>query len=259
MERKDTNTYTMMTPCVPVGRQAPACPSGWSSSGFTSPGQCIIGGSALDGPSDSWRGFGYQRVCKRTVPTSGDLAVDCCSNLYGIAGSIECKQHQFNPYSWKCNTVMSDRCNTNVGKDPYAASFDGSPLSEHTSAVQTCGGSVRGPYPAKQPGSLGAPNCVSTNSCGKTTVGGKTDEHCINYLRNAPSNNFFSNHDFSDVPRYFPRYSYVTPAFYTEWGYSPMRKPYYAYNDYKQKYQNNYCRQFPEQCNYGRANNDYHY
>lgn len=254
MSDKTTNTFTQMTRCTPVGKTAPACPAGWESSGFTSPGSCMIGNTPGDGPTDTWRGFGYQRVCKRTVPTTGDMAVDCCSNLYGIAGSLECSSSDFKPYSWKCNSVMADRCNSNVKKDPFRANWNGMPYGQNIAVRESCSSHVRGPYPDKQPGSMGTQTC-SIN--GK--IGGVVDQHCANYLRNAPSNNFFSTHDFSDVGYSFPRYSYTTPDFQDKtWGYSLMRKPYYAYDDYKhQKIQNNYCRQFPEQCGYGYGVNNY--
>ena len=226
------NTFTKLTRCTPINSPSQQCEPGWTSAGYTNPGSCVISSVPGDGPSNSYRSFGYQTACKKTVPSSGDLAVDCCGNINNIAGSLECKN--WRPYSDQCNTVMSNRCNSNVQKDPYAANWNGTPLSNNTSPVRSsCSGIVgsrsnnnnnniiRGPYESQPPGKL--------------------DEHCINYLRNAPPNNFFNNHDFTDVGRYFPRYSYVTPAFFGEWGYFPMRKPYFAYNDYKQKYQNNYC------------------
>lgn len=278
MSETSNNTFTRFSRCTPVGQTAPACPAGWESSGFTDPGSCMIGNTPGDGPTDTWRGFGYQRVCKRTVPTSGDMAADCCSNLYGIADSLECNVTGWKPYSWSCNTAMANRCNGNVQEDPLGKNFNGNPLSQNIKTFPLCnlpdfqsgkqGMSLknscctcksRGPNPSKIPGSIGPINCVTCDKCG-LKIGGELDQYCINYLRNAPSNNFFATHDYTDVPRYFPRYSYTTPDWFGEWGYNSMRRPYYPYNDWKQKYQNNYLRQFPEQGGYGYSGaNDYHF
>lgn len=251
MSDTKTNTYTMMGVCTPVGDTAPACPAGWESVGFSP--SCMIGNTPGDGPTDSWRGFGYKRVCKRTVPSSGDIAADCCSNLYGIAGSVECNATGWKPYSWKCNTAMANRCRSSQ-TDPYKNNWNGMPYGQNKAVQRPCSGKIVGPFPEKQPGSLGVPECVKNGK-----VIGKTDQYCINYLRNAPPNNFFNNHDYSDTGRYFPRYSYTTPGFFgNTWGYQPMRKPYLPYHDWKNKDHSNYCRQFPEQCRYTFIN-DYHY
>jgi hypothetical protein len=74
------------------------------------------------------------------------------------------------------------------------------------SVFDGCSGKVRRPTPAKKPG------CV--------------DEFCTNYLRNAPPNNYFHDHDYSDYSHNFPRYSYATPDFSSGNNYQPMRTPY---------------------------------
>lgn len=230
-------TFTMLMPCTPIGQQGPLCPAGWESVGYTK-GGCSIGNVPGDGPLDVWKKYGYNRVCKRKVPTSGDLAVDCCSNLFGISNSVECRARGFQPYSWTCNNVMSEKCNENVQKDPYGPEWDGMPGGQAPVVFRGCTGKVAGPTPEKQPG------CI--------------DEFCVNYLRNAPPNNFFHNHDFQDYPYNFPNHSYTTPAFAGTWGYQPMRTPYKPYNDYKAKNANNYCQQFPQECWTTRPSN-YHF
>jgi len=231
-------TYTSLSACTPVGRQAPLCPAGWESVGYTQPGSCSIGNVPGDGPQDSWQMYGYNRVCKRKIPTSGDLAVDCCSNLFGISGSLECRARGYEPYSWQCNNVMVRKCNTNVQPDPYGPEWNGMPHGQNFPVYDQCTGRVRGPAEARQPG------CV--------------DEFCVNYLRNAPPNNFFNNHDFQDYQRHFPRHSYSTPGLEGTWGYAPMRKPYKPYTDPQSKPANNYCQQFPQECWNGGIN-DYHF
>jgi hypothetical protein len=255
---KKTNTFTKMGVCTPVGQTAPECPAGWTSVGFTDPGSCKIGNTPGDGPTDTWRGFGYKRVCKRTVPTSGDLAADCCGNLFGVAGSVECSAAGWSPYSWKCNTAMSNRCNRNVPKDPYRNNWNGMPYGQGGAVQTPCSGKVRGPATSKQPGSLGAPDCIGCSGC-DIKEKGKLDQWCINYLRNAPPNNFFNNHDYTDVGYHFPRNSYTMPQFFGDtWGYQPMRKQYHPYHEWEYKDHNNYCRQFPNECRYTYIN-DYHF
>jgi hypothetical protein len=133
---------------------------------------------------------------------------------------------------------MVEKCNTNVQSDPYGPEWDGMPGGQDPVVYNGCGGSVRGPQPAKKPG------CV--------------DEFCTNYLRNAPPNNFFHDHDYQDYPHHFPQHSYVTPGFDGGWGYQPMRTPYKTYRDYDNKNANNYCRQFPQEC-WNTTINDYHF
>jgi hypothetical protein len=256
MNGKNTNTFTQIGVCTPNGQTAPACPAGWESVGFTHSGACTIGSTPGDGPMDIWRSPGYQRVCKRTVPTSGDLAADCCSNLYGIADSVECKTSGWKPYSWDCNTVMKERCNGNIQKDPYRHNWNGMPYGQNIPVDQPCSGKIRLPNREITPGSIGTPTSLNINRCG-ATIKGDTDQFCINYLRNAPPNNFFNNHDYSDAPHYFPRYSYTTPDFTKTWGYQPMRKPYTEYRFLQYKDHNNYCRQFPDECRQTYINN-YH-
>lgn len=230
-------TFTKTMPCTPLGQSGPECPAGWESVGYTQPGTCIIGNVPGDGPMDSWKMYGYNRVCKRRVPSSGDLAVDCCSNLFGISDSLECNSRGYKPYSWECNNIMVKKCNTNVHKNPYAPEWDGMPNGQDP-IIRDCTGQIRGSTPKQNHG------CV--------------DEFCTNYLRNAPPNNFFHSHDYQDYPYHFPKYSYVTPAFDKTWGYQPMRTPYKAYNDYRSKNENNYCRQFPREC-WNELMNDYHF
>jgi hypothetical protein len=231
-------TYTLMMPCTPVGERGPECPAGWESVGYTQPGNCSIGNVPGDGPMDAWKKYGYNRVCKRKIPTSGDQAVDCCSNLFGISGSVECRARGYLPYSWECNNVMQEKCNTNVQQDPYGPEWNGMPGGQDPVVYRGCTGRVQGPTPPQQPG------CI--------------DEFCVNYLRNAPPNNFYHDHDYQDYPVNFPRHSYTTPAFSGSYGYQPMRTPYKPYHEYKNKTANNYCRQFPQECR-NTWINDYHF
>lgn len=233
-----TNNYTMLTACVLPGNSGPLCPAGWESVGYTPPGSCTLGNAPGDGPMDTWKQYGYNRVCKRKVPTSGDLAVDCCSDLFGISGSLECRARGFQPYSWTCNNVMQEKCNTLVQPDPYGPEWNGAPFGQDTPIFNACKGQAVRPPPAKKAGCL--------------------DEFCINYLRNAPNNTFYSRHDYQDYGHYFPAHSYTTPAFSGTFGYEPMRKPYTVWNDYKEKNQSNFCQQFPNQCARGTLN-DVHF
>ena len=225
-------------PCTPVGEKGPLCPGGWEAVGYTQPGSCTIGQTPGDGPMDAWKMYGYNRVCKRKIPTSGDLAVDCCSNLFGISNSLECNTRGFEPYSWTCNNIMAEKCNTNVQKDPYSPELNGMPYGQDFPVYNGCTGSVRGPQPEKQPG------CI--------------EEFCVNYLRNAPPNNFFHDHDYTDYPYHFPRHSYATPGFAGTWGYQPMRTPYKPFHEYENKTANSYCQQFPQECR-NTYINDYHF
>lgn len=233
-----TNTYTTMMPCTLVGNAGPLCPAGWESVGYTKPGSCVIGAVPGDGHLDVWQKYGYQRVCKRKVPSSNDLAVDCCSNLFGISSSLECKARGFKPYSWTCNNIMMEKCNTNVQQNKYGPEWDGIPGGQTPTVYDGCSGKVRSAAPPKKPG------CV--------------DPYCVNYLRNAPPNNFLHDHDYTDYPHHFPRHSYTTPAFSGSWGYQPMRTPYRPYNDWKNKQANNYCRQFPQEC-WNTTINNFHF
>lgn len=230
-------TYTILGPCTPAGMTPPCCPVGWESVGIKTE-SCEIGNVPGDGPKDLWRMGGYQRVCKKTVPSSGDIAADCCSNLFGISNSVECKTSGWSPYSWKCNNAMQNRCNTNVQKDPYSHNWNGMPYGTGGPVYSSCSGkTIRNGPPKKA---------------------GKMDEFCVNYLRNAPPNNFFYNHDYSDYPYNFPHHSYSMPDFNGGWGYQPMRTPYKPYHEYEWKDRNNYCRMNPKECGYGNLNN-YHY
>lgn len=222
-------TYTFMGPCTLVGKTPPLCPAGTESVGMTQPGSCMIGNPPGDGHTDRWMMKGYQRVCKKKIPSSGDLAVDCCSNLFGIADSLECKSAAWKPYSWACNTAMAEKCNTNKPKNPYGPNWNGVPYGQDPVLKRPCSGKIVGLKNNKEPG------CI--------------DEFCVNYLRNAPPNNFFHNHDFSDVPWNFPQYSYTTPNFFgNTWGHQPLKGNYYDYRDLRNKDANNYCRQFPHEC-----------
>lgn len=240
MKDKDGNqlqVYTKVMPCSLVGTAGPQCPPGWESVGYTKPGSCSIGNVPGDGPLDRWQMYGYNRVCKRAIPTSGDLAVDCCSNLFGISDSLECNARGWSPYSWECNNVMAKKCNTNVQNNPYIE-WNGMPGGQEIPVYDGCSGTVRMSSPPKKSG------CV--------------DEFCVNYLRNAPPNNYFHNHDYQDYPHDFPQYSYVTPGFQGDWGYYPMRTPYKPYTDYNSKNASNYCRQFPQEC-WNTYPNNYHF
>lgn len=232
-------TYTTLMSCSPVGERGSECPAGWVSVGYTQPGSCSIGNVPGDGPLDAWKMYGYNRVCKRRIPTSGDLAVDCCSNLFGISNSVECNARGFKPYSWECNNVMVNKCNTNIHTDPYAPEWNGMPNGQSPTVYNECSGKVRGPQTPKQPGCL--------------------DEFCVNYLRNAPPNNFFHDHDYTDYLNHFPRYSYTTPSLDGTFGYQPMRTPYKSYTDYRnEKNSNSYCQQFPQEC-WNTTINDFHF
>jgi hypothetical protein len=221
-------TYTLTMPCTPVGNQGPLCPPGWESVGYTKPGTCSLGNVPGEGPADTWQMYGYNRVCKRKVETSGDLAVDCCSNLTGVSNSVECRNAGYTPYSDQCNNVMVEKCNTNVHKDPYGPEWNGMPGGQNINIFNGCNNTIRTEQAPAQPGCM--------------------DKYCVNYLRHAPPNNFFHTHDFSDYPYRFPRHSYTTPDFAGGWGYQPMRVPYKPYTDLQHKNANNYCRQFPQEC-----------
>lgn len=222
-------TYTRLTPCTIVGQQGPQCPPGWESVGYTQPGSCFIGNVPGDGHKDEWQIYGYNRVCKKSVPTTGDLAVDCCSNLFDVAGSLECSSSGYTPYNDTCNNVMQNKCNADIQKNPYSPEWNGIPGGQDGPVYNACTQTTTTRPPGKQPG------CV--------------DEFCINYLRNAPPNNFYHTHDYQDYGRLFPRYSYTTPDFAGTWGYFPMRTPYTSYRNHQQyKTENTYCQQFPQEC-----------
>lgn len=230
-------TYTTVLPCTKVGHAGPPCPDGWEPVGYTQPGTCFIGDVPGDGPMDAWKVYGYNRVCKRRVPTSNDLAVDCCSNLFGIKDSIECKTSGYAPYSDKCNNVMNVKCNTRIEPDPYAPEWNGMPFGRDVPVVNGCTGRV------------------TSRTKGRDKQSGCVDEFCTNYLRNAPPNNYYHNHDYQDYPHDYPNYSYTTPQFSGTWGYYPMRPPYKPYTDLNSKDANNYCLQFPNEC----LNRNFHF
>ena len=238
-------TYTLTSACTLMGNEAPQCPAGWESVGYTQPGTCTIGNAPGEGHLNTYKMNGYNRVCKRRIPTSGDAAIDCCSNLFGIAGSLECRARGYTPYSWQCNTDMSNYCNTRVAASPEGPVWNGVPNGQ-TQTVLECNGKVRATPAAKQPGCL--------------------DEFCVNYLRNAPPDNFFHSHDFQDVGHHFPNYSYTTPAFSgspfqasATWGYYPTRLSYLPYTDTQHKNNNNYCRQAPGECQTPTGLNNFHF
>jgi len=222
------NTFTKMMPCTPVGEKGPDCPEGWASVGYTQPGSCTLGNVPGDGPMDAWKMIGYNKVCKRPVPTSGDLAVDCCSNLYGISDSVECKTMGYKPYSWTCNNIMVQKCNDNIQTSPYKYEWNGMPYGQNIPVYDACSKTLE------------IKNKFSKKGC--------VDEFCVSYLKNAPPNNYFYNHDFVDYGRDYPKWSYTTPQFSGTWGYQPMRTPYTSYNNWAQKSRNNYARQFPGEC-----------
>jgi len=232
MNNTKTQTYTYLGRCTPVGSIPPPGPQNWKSVGYIS--GCTLADQSNDLASDSWRYEGIQRVSKITVPSSGDLAIDCCSNLHGIANSVECSSNaNWKPYSWDCNNVMQKQCNPTQQVDPLRHNFDGSPLGQAGCSVkQPCSGYTKHPPLPYQPPKQSE---ILTQSCN-------------NYLRNAPPNNFFYNHDYKDYPRNFPRHSYTMPQFSGEWGYQPMRTPYKPYNQWEWKDRNTYCRNNPRDC-----------
>jgi len=234
----ELQTFTKTSQCALVGTTAPQCPAGWESVGYTQPGSCTIGNAPGDGPRDTWQMQGYQRVCKRRVPTSGDLGIDCCSNLFGISDSLECANGGFKPYSWKCNNIMQETCNTVVQKDPYGPEWNGMPGGQDNPMYRPCTNSVAVAGPERKPG------------C--------SNEFCVNYLRNAPPGNFFKTHDYEDYPYHFPRHSYTTPGFDGTWGYTPERTPYKPYHEYEHKNASSYCQRNPHECRREWIN-DYHY
>ncbi len=232
-------TYTSLGPCSLVGTTPPMCDGSWESVGITQPGSCTLGNVPGDISNDRWRQKGYMRVCKKKIPTCGDVAVDCCSNLFGISNSVECQSKGWSPYSWACNTAMAQKCNTNQQKDPYGPNWNGSPYGQDPVLKRPCSSKI-----------VGLKNPVKK---------GCLDEFCINYVRNAPPNNFFHNHDYSDVPWNFPKYSYTMPDFQGKtWGYQPIKPNYYDYRDLRNKDSNNYCQQFPQEC-FNRMPRDYHF
>jgi len=207
--------YTTYSRCSKVADQPPPCPLGWESVGTTKPGSCQISDVPGNGHYDQWRLEGHMRVCKKKVQSSGNLDVDCCSNVGGIANSAECRANGTVPYSDTCNNIMQNRCNETVRGNPYGPDYRGCPL-----------------------GTGQKPKIVK----------GTCDEHCRRYIRNAPANSFYHNHDYKDYPRHFPKASYVTPAFDGGWGYTPMRTPYLPYHTYQHKPASNVCRNEPQKC-----------
>jgi len=203
--------YTITLQCTPVGTKGPECPTGWTPVGYTQPGTCTIGSVPGNGQLDLWQYNGYNRVCKKEVQSTGKLDVDCCSNLYGLGNSVECKSKGLIPYSDTCNNVMQEKCNTNIGKKIYGAEWNGMPFGQDIPIRNGCNGLMLTSPPDKTPGII--------------------DDHCNNYLRHAPANNYFRTHTFQDYPHDFPRHSYTTPAFNNSWGYYPQRKSYKPYTD----------------------------
>lgn len=213
-------TYSLTTPCTPVGTAGPMCPLGWNSVGYTQPGSCLIGNVPGDGPRDLWKMDGYQRVCKRSIESSGDLAVDCCGNLGGIAGSVECRKRGYTPYSDVCNNVMVEKCNHNVRDSPYGPQWNGMPFGQTFPVFDGCTG--------------------KTTIASESPESGCLDRACVAYLRDAPPGNFFRNHDYIEYPHHFPRHSYTTSALKGGYGYQPMRMPYAVWNDYNHRNRNTF-------------------
>lgn len=212
--------YSLMMPCTLVGNQGPMCPAGWTSVGYTQPGSCAIGNPPGDGPRDLWQLRGYNRVCKKSVESSGDLGVDCCVNVDGVGNSVECRSRGFVPYSDTCNALMTKKCNSNVMPSPYGPQWNGMPFGQETPAFDGCTGKTRiaGAKPAR----------------------GKLDGLCVSYLENAPAGNFYRNHDFKEYPHHFPRHSYTTPAFAGSFGYQPTRMGYHPWNEYDHRNRNSF-------------------
>lgn len=223
-----TTNYTLVMPCVPVTNLGYDCPVGWEPVGYTQPGSCIIGNPPGDFGEDAWRQLGHNHVCKKKIQTSGNVELDCCANIDGVASSIECQSRGLVPYGQTCNLVMKDHCVSRNNQDSLQHNWQGVPLGQNASVYNPCSG-------------------VLTTKQGQQ-FNGRHDKYCDEYLRKAPSHNYFSTHDFNDYPHDFPRYSYTTPQFDGTFGYQPTRKPYYPYNDYKDKNQNTYCAFYPNQC-----------
>lgn len=222
-----TNTYTTIGACTQIGREAPLCNNGWTSVGLK-PG-CLLSEVPGSGSQDAYNIEGYQRICKKTSPSTGDMGIDCCSDLYGISESLECKARGFSPYSWSCNKIMSDACNSSVNQDPYRFEWNGQAGGQSAPVFRPCAKKALLPSREKQPG---CPN----------------NEWCTNYLRNAPPNNFFHDHNYTDYLHNFPRYSYATPQFDGQFGYQPMRTPYHPYTEFQWKNASDYCYKHPEEC-----------
>ena len=212
--------YSLTMPCTPVGTAGPMCPAGWESVGYTQPGSCLIGNVPGDGPRDLWKMDGYQRVCKKVVESTGDLAVDCCSNVGGISNSVECRTRGYTPYSDTCNRVMVEKCNNNVRPSPYGPQWNGMPFGRDTPVYDACTGKVR--------------------TSGAEPKEGCLDNLCISYLQNAPAGNFFRNHDYIEYPHHFPRHSYTTSELKGGFGYQPMRMSYLPWNDYNHRNRNTF-------------------
>ena len=222
-----TSTYTKVMPCTPTNMNGYTCPTGWTSVGYTPIGSCTIGNVPGNGHEDLWRMPGWNRVCKKTVPTSGNIELDCCSNKEQIADSIECKSRGLTPYNNTCNIIMKNHC-TSTNKNPYRHEWNGMPDGQDIPVYNPC------------------TNTVYYNQVQESIAG--QDEYCISYLKNAPPNNYFATHDFNDHPHDYPHYSYTTPKWNDEFGYYPVRKPYHSYNDRQSKNQNTYCALYPDQC-----------
>ena len=225
----NTQKYTLLTPCVPTNMNGYECPIGWKSVGYTQHGSCSVGNVPGLGHEDIWRMKGWQRVCKKEVETSGDLALDCCSNVNGIADSIECKTAGYTPYSNTCNIIMKDHCSmSSTQPNPYRHEWNGMPDGQNKPIWDNCRKQWR--YNSKQ-------DYIP-----------QLDKYCVSYLKNSPPNNYFATHDFNDYHHDYPKYSYTTPNWDNNFGYYPIRKPYHSYDDTESKNQNTYCAFYPNQC-----------
>lgn len=91
--------YHYVTACTPDVNNPISCPDGWEVDGLI---ECSTGRY----PGDFWRVNGVKTVCKLTLP--GDLAMNCCNNVNGVASSEECKMYK--PYSNECNIIMQSEC-----------------------------------------------------------------------------------------------------------------------------------------------------
>jgi len=206
-------TYTLLLPCSTIGGPSPPCPEGWESVGFQ-PG-CSIGNAPGYGPLDVWKLAGKQRVCKKSILSTGDIAVDCCNNLDGVSASVECKAFGYEPHSTTCNNVMVDKCEpARRRKKPV---YNGMPYGQTT---DDCTKRMR--TEPNQP-------------IGRDIDPRRARGTCDDYLRHSPANSFFSTHDYDEYAYHFPRYSYTTPDFSGTFGYQPMRKPYRPYYEWEAK------------------------
>lgn len=227
-------TYTKLMPCTPINQLGYECPIGWEPVGYTHPGSCAIGNVPGDGHEDIWKQYGWQRVCKKSVPTSDNIELDCCSNIEGVGDSLECKSQGLTPYGRACNIAMKNHCITRNDVNPYQHNWNGIPNGQRVNVYNGCSQMY---YVKNQEPSYHSSSCNA--DC----------KYCFEYLRNAPNNNYFSTHDFNEYHHDFPHYSYTTPDFNNLFGYQPMRKPYYAWNDYENKNYNSVNVFYPKKQN----------